>query len=206
MKRLLLFLAIGFVFMSPFSAYADYIVDTGSGWEQFGVSVYNRSNGDVQFNAGQFTITQPNVISSLETWMYSSNPGSVEMVLYGDNGNLPDPSREFLRQSFSVMTSAQGPVTAWQGVSGLNLALDPGFYWISLEKSTVADGFSVNLPSGAPDPLARYAYFDENTGGNWVNYTGAQGFRVAGNVLPEPASMLLFGVGAVAMALFRRKT
>ena len=139
--------------------------------------------------------------------MYSADPGNVELVLYGDNGNLPDPSNEILRQSFNVAYSASGPITDWQGLTGLNLALSSGSYWISFEKSSPVNGFSVNLPSGAPNPLQRYAYFDEDTGGEWVSYIGGQGFRVGvSNVIPEPATISLLGLGLLGFVFKRKRT
>ena len=119
MKKILWLLIFGILFVLPTQAQAVFIVDTGSGDPQFGVSIYNRTNGDYQINAGQFTIAQSYTISSLETWMYSVNSGSLDLVLYGDNGNLPDPSNEILRQSFNV---ASGPITDWQGLTGLDLS------------------------------------------------------------------------------------
>lgn len=210
MKKLLLFLIAALVLIFPSRARAGYIVDTGSGWPQSGVSIYNRSDGDFQINAGQFTIAQATTITSMETWMYSSVPGTVDMVLYGDNGNLPDPTQEILRQGFSVATAATAPVTAWQGLTGLNLALNPGSYWISLEEPVIDDVFQVNLPSGAPNPLARYAYrADLENGENWTRYDGHQGFRVnalggGSQVVPEPATIVLVGAGALG-AFFRRR-
>lgn len=201
MKAIALFLFVGLALVSPIHAEETYIVDTGSGWPQFGVSIYNRTDGDVQFNAGQFSIDRPYTISSLEAWMYSVDPGTVDLVLYGDSMNLPDKFNEILRSTLSV--ASPGPVTLWQGVRGLDLSLSAGSYWIALEKPSAVDGFQVNLPSGAPHPLARYAYFDEDTNGEWTGYTGGQGFRVG--VVPEPASMVLFSIGGVALAAFRSR-
>lgn len=205
MKKILLFSIVGLMLMAPSQAHAILIVDTGSGGPQFGVSIYNRTNGDYQFNAGQFTINQAYTISSIETWMYSVDAGTVEMVLYGDNANLPDPSNEILRQSFNV--AAPGPITAWQGLTGLNQTLNPGSYWISLEKSIPTDGFSVNLPTGVPNPLAYYAYrAEEDNGGDWIEYTGGQGFRVwalDSSAVPEPATMFLFTTGLLGVFLRR---
>ena len=208
-KKIILGAVLGVVFLTPACAHAFYIVDTGSGGERFGVSIYNRTNGDYQFNAGQFTIAQAYTISSIETWMYSTDAGSVEMVLYGDVGNLPNPANEILRQSFNV--AAPGPITDWQGLLGLNLALNPGSYWISLEKSIPTDNFQVNLPTGAPNPLLRYAYrAEEDNGGDWTPYTGAQGFRVAAvgtetDSVPEPVSAALFGAGLWGIRSTRKR-
>ena len=204
MKRLL-FLIVELILAFSSQSHAAYIVDTGSGWEQFGVSIYNRTDGDYQFNAGQFTLGQAYTISSLETWMYSVDAGSVDLVLYGDNGNLPDPNNEILRQSFSV--AAPGPITEWQGLTGLSQSLNQGSYWISLEKTTPTDNFQVNLPSGAPNPLLHYAYrAEEDNGGTWTSYTGHQGFRVGvNNAIPEPSTMLLLGFGLAGLGLLRRR-
>jgi len=209
MKKILLFLTAGILLLVPRSAQAILIVDTDSGWPQFGVSIYNRSNGDFQINAGQFTLNQSYTISSLETWMYSTSPGSVDLVLYGDKGDLPDPNNEILRQNFDVL--APGPVTDWQGLTGLHQPLNSGSYWISLEKTTTDDNFSVNLPSGAPHPLSHYAYrADEDNNGDWVPYTGGQGFRVGAldgstAVVPEPATLVLFGTGFLGLMIRSRR-
>jgi hypothetical protein len=213
MRKMALWMVFGMMVLSPSQALAAYIVDTGPGWEEmWGVSIYNRMNGDVQdfqFNAGQFTIGQAYTVTSIETWMYSATAGTVELVLYGDDGDLPDPSNEILRRSFDV--AAPGPVTDWQGLTGLGQTLDPGSYWISLEKSVITNDFSVNLPSGASNPLDRHAYrAEEDNGGDWTPYTGHQGFRVAaspaGQVIPEPSAVLLFSAGLLHYFAARKRT
>jgi PEP-CTERM motif len=99
-------------------------------------------------------------------------------------------------------------------VSGLNVGLSGGTYWLNLQNAVV--------PSGDP------VYWDENSGagcggddgkgggcpsrpsGNFIGSIPPESFQVSGNVnsgsTPEPSSFMLFGSGILGLAgILRRK-
>ena len=82
-------------------------------------------------------------------------------------------------------------------VSGLNVALGAGTYWLNLQNATTAFG----------DPL----FWDENSGPSSasesaVGTIASEAFNINGPATPEPSSILLFGSGILGLAgVLRRK-
>jgi len=125
------------------------------------------------------------------------------MVIYGDNAGLVDTGDELFRTLFGVPNDT----VDWQGVTGGSLfTLNQGTYWVAIESNL--NELTAILPTPPPNPLAAYA---ANIGGAGYGADGSQyGFRLEGdlqetNVIPEPATMLLFGSGMAGMFLRRRK-
>ena len=96
-----------------------------------------------------------------------------------------------------------------QSVSGLNVALDPGTYWMNLANANTTQGNPVywdeNSGIGCHSPGCP-SEVSENTEGTIppesFDVTGTYG---SGGTVPEPGSIVLFGSGIVAVATMLRR-
>jgi hypothetical protein len=93
---------------------------------------------------------------------------------------VPDATTEVGKSSTIYLSSNWDAVKSYPGyaTSDFNLVFDPGTYWLAYEEPWADSG-----PAMA-----------------WVNNIRFEGYAV-----PEPASLLMFGVGALALAGYGRR-
>jgi len=159
------------------AASAALLVDTGSaGTSSIGsTSLFNSAqNGSYQYLSGQFVLTEGALIDSLDGWMGpNSAGGEINLKLYANtNTNLPGATL----YSKTFNPGFRG-TAGWETFSGFNAALPAGTYWMSFEPA--ADGFSGTMPSGAPNPLPKTAFYGNGNSG-WVSLGKTLGMRVDG--------------------------
>jgi len=148
---------------------------------------------DGQWLAAEFSIGQ-SLLSSLEGFINAdsgnSDGATYTIAIYSNSGNSPDTSNEL----FSQQATFTGD--GWNGLHGLNWALDAGTYWLAFEVGS-ADTLQGLMPVVAPNPLPT-AWSDGFSG-----YTPASGsnysFGVRISSVPVPSVLWLFATGLFAV-------
>ena len=128
---------------------ADIIVDTGTP-NQLGSAIML---SDAQWLAAEFTTTQAWQIDSLKGFINAdtSNPvnATYTVALYNNINNRPDTSSEVFAQQSTFGTDG------WNGLQGLNVALNAGTYWLAFEVrsgDTLQGLMAVFFPKSVQNP------------------------------------------------------
>jgi hypothetical protein len=183
---------------------ATLIVDTGAGHGySSGWALYTSESSNESL-AGQFTLLDDLIVTEMQGWITPNVGGDLDFVIYGDAaGPVPDVGSELFRQTVAI-GSASSPT--WYGVSGLGLNLSAGTYWAAFEVLATST-FYGGMPNGVPDPLANYAYSTDHGASYAVFPTNADiGVRIYGDPIPEPATVVLLGLGLVGLGCRRRRS
>jgi hypothetical protein len=195
MKWLLKPTAFAFVIGSALVARADVLLDTygstGSGFlDNIGWAV-----DPTQYMGIAFSVNDSYVLTQIEFPMFG--PGDFDISLTTDNAGSPGTVLE----TFSITTVA-GPGTNFVFSSTLNPIMTSGNYFITfLPKDANSDGgWCFNSDNTGGDMVFSY---DEGT--SWSPSGGNLGaVRVQGNLVPEPATFAVLGLGALALIRRRR--
>ncbi len=189
------------------SAQAALIVDTGEPYNPgSGSAIVGQSSGfQYQYLANSFTVNQAYRIQSITTHLqfaapFFNQPGSYAFAVYSDSDGLPG-ARLFTWTDGFVGANEPG---GWRGATSLDWYIDAGRYWVALEGPNSA---LVAIASGPGVPLnGTSAYKFGGTGAWGLNASAAYSLRVdAVSVVPEPSSLSLIMVGAIAMGFLRRR-
>jgi hypothetical protein len=172
---------------------ADIIVNTGTP-DQTGSPI---GLADWSWLAAEFTTTQTWQITSLKGFINAdtSNPDNATytVAIYDNTGNnRPDTTNEQFAQQATFGTDG------WNGLQGLNVALNAGTYWLAFEVRA-DDTLQGLMPVSAPNPV-QTAYNDATGNAGYIPTTSANyHFAVQISAVPVPPSLLLFASGLLAM-------
>jgi len=177
-------------------ASADMIADTGTP-NQLG-SALMLSDG--QWLAAEFSTSKSLQLSSLEGFINADtgNPdgATYTLAIYGNGANSPDTNNELFSQQATFTTDG------WNGLHGLNLALDAGTYWLAFEVRST-DTLQGLMPVFVPHPLPA-AWSDGASG-----YTAASGsnynFGARISSVPSPSTLWLLLAGLPVMGYKRKR-
>jgi hypothetical protein len=193
-------------------AAAAAIIDTGV------IPCSGSTCGDLDLSytgsiAGRFGVSAPTPITSLEAWISLGLPPSfsLTMVIYGNGTDGLPGILPYFSSPVSIFDhpgAAQGSFgDQWQGLSGLNLVLQPGTYWLALEVHP-GDHYNGYAPSSElgfgpivpADAYARLTPVSAGGTGLWHATSNGFAFRV---LAPEPS---LLALCAIALAVGLRRS
>ncbi len=206
--------ALSFIAAAPVAA-THYIVDTGVGNDfAYAPYLYGFGGPSYQFEAVQFYVPTATTIRSIEATLAPRELDTTLTVrLYAVDPvtDAPQAGTAFFARAFAVHNFYSG----FQGVTGLSVAVTPGYYYAAFEVDN-GQTFNGYFVTGAPNPQASaYAQGYQKNGAYqrilFPYQSASLGLRIADSVtagVPEPAtwSLLIMGFGLTGVALRRRST
>jgi hypothetical protein len=100
--------------------------------------------------AAEFALDQTNMMTCVEGFIGGEIPGSASITIYDDGGEVPGNELYTNDVYFEVGDG-------WQGLTGMDLSLPAGKYWVSFELRSLDDDFLGRMLE-APQPLLNHAY------------------------------------------------
>jgi len=133
--------------------------------------------------------------------MYNTGgTNQVDVMVTDDSSGVPGSILE--QTSVTAPGSASVVQASFAGTTQLSSGQQ---YWLWL--STPTDGWNGWYFNNQSDTTLRASATDMGSGGGWTASTGSNraAFRVEGTLVPEPGTFVLLGLGAVGLALYRRR-
>lgn len=137
-------------------------------------------------------------VSSIDFGGFAGAPFTMQLMT--DVGGLPGAVME----TWTGLTGAAPSISTATGDGSASLVAGTHYYVVL--SSTANTGWNW-ANTDTSDDLMAYSF---NGGSTWSNFTAGQGqfrsaFRVNPSAVPEPASMAVLGIGAVALVARRRR-
>jgi hypothetical protein len=166
--------------------------------------------------AEDFTFASDVTLGDIHFWTFESTfgyQGSVTYRIYGNAGTQPDETNILREGSVSPTRTALGPGPFGYDefsydfdIAPLNLAA--GTYWLGLHNGPLtttnrADWYWATTALNAT--LTGREDMDPFDDGGWFDNTQEHAFYLTGPSAPEPASILLLGLGALGFARSRAR-
>ena len=208
MKRILLALITLTALTLTLSLSAEaYLIDTGAPIDPSGGgTIMGGTPGRME--AVQFSLAGAAHITSIQTAMtYGAYNNVFTAYLYGgmykENGigYIPDEANQFATGTFTLTTTG---VSHWVGLTGLNLDLAAGTYWLAVQSNAPNNNSYSYFAGQVPNPTAYYA---DKALGIWIGHaSGSQAnlpLRLDGtSAVPEPSTyaLLCISLGVVGYA------
>ncbi|OGX24713.1 MAG: hypothetical protein A2787_01920 [Omnitrophica WOR_2 bacterium RIFCSPHIGHO2_01_FULL_48_9] len=199
-------------------AFAVFLIDTGIADTQFA----NQTDFIERDLYGRFVLNSSYKVSDIEGYFIRDPeflfpdiiPAPLRVSLYkGDAFNPPDhPSPNVRHPDLNNLVATQNfslpggeTVSGYYGITGGNLSLSPGSYWVGLERGEDLPRVWGVGAGVAQAPLEQYHYLYD--GSYFFDDPSAKQFalRVQGHAVPEPLTVSLFGSGLLSLFALRRK-
>ena len=212
-----LFVILVFNLVVAQTAHALILIDTGVPGEGTG-GYFLR---DYQWMYGKVTFDQAVNVFSVETVMRNElpTPETYTLTFLNSNNGLPDLGSRYFEEQITVLGTQNASAGVFYfGSHNLDINIGAGDYWVGLEVGP-NDNHETSVPRYAPSPLSQYiivhppnSLLNPTDSFNYLDY-GSEGpefgVRVTanelpGNIVPEPATLALFGAGFLG-AVIRRK-
>lgn len=207
-------ISITFIMAFASHAIAGYILDAGDPFLELGGPQLNRGTaGDYQWLARKFSTSSSCTVRTIECHLFPAGIGSgnITAVIYGSNYG-PDKSSIYFEKDFYF---EQISTAGWHGLYSENFTLGAGDYWIAFEVrdpnvlATAISSIGWTYDPSKPYLPSEYAFDAEWKDGYTIGGVTPFAVRIGdsglGSPVPEPATMIIFGLGLAATAFAGRK-
>jgi hypothetical protein len=182
---------------------AGTIVNTGPGGNGDpggGLTLGLDSIGGYQNLAGEFQLSGPTAVGSIFGWIGvdrgDAAGGTLNISILENDPNTG--TLEFSQDT--TLGPGVDQVPGWTGISGLNLDLSAGTYWV--EFSSPDSSLSAYMPYPVANPLSEYAFESQNVG-NLYTLSQFDPVGVQINGVPDVTGTLgMLGLGVAGLLVF----